>query len=180
MTDLNQECPRLPFTLRRPIVWLIVSWLVLVAIMSIVLFTLPLVFNVRIWGFFKVPIWGYAAIAILVSIPLGIPTAFAGVWFTEHGVTVRSFLTRTYRWTEIDVWTQWGKEWGDGDSIFVRTKSGRVFGFDSLCIYNRERQWIVCKILSTYVGPETKGKRAAIPRLLKLFLRSFVGDDFAT
>ena len=168
MTDSKESCPALPCTLRRPAAWLIVSWFVFAAVISAVTFVLPLLFNI--------PIWGYVAIAILVSIPLGIPTQFAGVWFTEQGITVRSLLSQTHSWSDIDAWTQWG----DGGSIFVRTKSGRVFGFDNWCVFNRERQRTVYLILSTYLGPESKGKRAAIPPLLKMFLKSFAGDHIAT
>lgn len=86
-----------------------------------------------------------------------------------NGFTHRFLLTRTYKWTELTHWTQWG----EGNSIFIRTRDGDVITFSHWLVHGG-RCKTVYAILTANLGPESKGENAVFPDIAKVIFGTLV------
>jgi hypothetical protein len=119
----------------------------------------------------NVPILPLAILSLLIfgSYASGVLMTRAFLTMTLNGFTHRFLFTRTYTWTELTHWTQWG----EGNSIFIRTRSGHVITFSHWLVYGG-RYKTVYEILAENLGPESKGANAVFPDIAKTIFGTLV------
>jgi hypothetical protein len=154
-------------TTLRPKVESVVLWFVACTLIG---FAFYLVFGVVL----ESPDWVLTIVFGLMSCAVvsGVATALAFVEFSDEGITQRFLITRKIPWSAMTEWTQWG---ADG-SFYVRTVSGKVFGFSQWCVFG-SRNEVVHSLLTRKLGPETKGDNAVFIDITKLLLGSFILDS---
>ncbi|MFM8217096.1 MAG: hypothetical protein ACKN82_20975 [Pirellula sp.] len=119
------------------------------------------------------PDWVLTIVIGLISLAIlsGVATALAFVEFSDEAITQRFLMKRKIPWSEMTEWTQWGT---DG-SFYVRTVSGKVFGFSQWCIFGTRNE-VVHSLLTHKLGPETKGDNAVSIDITRFLFGSFILD----
>lgn len=148
----------------RPRVESVVLWFVACGLIGLAFY---IVFGVVL----ESPDWVLAIVFGLIGCAVisGVATALAFVEFSDDAIKQRFFITRKTPWSEMSEWTQWG---ADG-SFYVRTVSGKVFGFSQWCVFGIRNE-VVYSLLARKLGPETKGDNAVSFDITRLLFGSFI------
>ncbi|MEZ5942457.1 MAG: hypothetical protein R3C18_13770 [Planctomycetaceae bacterium] len=153
MTD---EVVSLPRTFRPRFV-IVAGWLTFCALFAVASYFV-------LYATLDAPTWVLLFFGLLIAIGTGHGLIAVQMFaaFDERGITIRYSRSKHYTWSDLKAWTQWGER----GSTFVETNSGEVFGFNHWCILP-DRNAELHAILSSQLGPETKGPRAVLPDWLK-------------
>jgi hypothetical protein len=153
----------LPLTIRPPLLATL-SWFTATTLIGVAFY---FVFHLLL----DMPLWALSIVATLVlgAFVSGILIARAFVTFSHKGFTHRFLTTRTYLWSDIKQWTQWGH---DG-SFFLRTTSDRTILFSHWLVFGNRNQ-IVYDVLVSHLGAESKGAKAVLPDVARALFGSMI------